>query len=168
MFLTLLCLRLTCTITGWTYDEISTTSSVGSLNPNCIGKIVSPDGQELPRGERGEVWMQAPNVMKGYWKNEKATAETLTPDRWLRTGDIGYVDKTGKWYIVDRMKVCICSKTLRWRLELQLMPLRSSLKSRATKSPPQNSRLYCWIIQTLWTPAWSVLSSRAKSYLGLT
>lgn len=43
--------------------------------------------------------------MKGYWKNAKATAETLTPDGWMKTGDIAYVDKKGRIFVVDRKKV---------------------------------------------------------------
>jgi 4-coumarate--CoA ligase len=45
--------------------------------------------------------------MKGYWRNRQATAEVLTPDGWLKTGDIGYVDEQGKVYIVDRKKELI-------------------------------------------------------------
>ena len=59
----------------------------------------------LARQERGELWVRAPNVMKGYWRNEKATRETKTADGWLRTGDIAYVDEKGKFHVVDRMKV---------------------------------------------------------------
>ena len=60
---------------------------------------------EVPQGERGEIWVRGPNIMKGYWRNEKATKETLTADGWLMTGDICYVDKDGYFYIVDRKKV---------------------------------------------------------------
>jgi long-subunit acyl-CoA synthetase (AMP-forming) len=63
------------------------------------------DGRELPIGEPGELWVRAPNVMKGYWRNAKATSETMTSDGWLKTGDICRVDKDGKFFIVDRKKV---------------------------------------------------------------
>ena len=45
--------------------------------------------------------------MKGYWKNPKATAETLTPDRWLKTGDLAYYDEEGKFFISGRLKELI-------------------------------------------------------------
>ncbi len=62
---------------------------------------------EVPRGERGELWLKGYNVMKGYWRNQKATDETLTPDGWLRSGDVAYLDEKGMFYIVDRMKELI-------------------------------------------------------------
>lgn len=73
-------------------------------------RLVDPEtGKDAPRDGRGEVWAKGPNVMKGYWRNEKATKETLTEDGWLKTGDIGLVDKDGIFFIVDRMKVCRAS-----------------------------------------------------------
>lgn len=89
-------------------DELTPTSiSVGELLPNCEGKIMDEDGiNEVPLGSRGEFWCRGPNVMKGYWRNSKATSETLTDDGWLKTGDIAYIDKHSKIYIVDRKKVC--------------------------------------------------------------
>lgn len=60
---------------------------------------------ELDENQRGEIWVRAPNVMKGYWNKPEATRETLTEDGWLKTGDIGYVTEQGKFFIVDRKKV---------------------------------------------------------------
>jgi hypothetical protein len=60
----------------------------------------------LERNQRGELWVRAQNIMKGYWRNPKATQEIKTADGWLRTGDIAYVDDQGKFHVVDRMKVC--------------------------------------------------------------
>ena len=103
--------RATCTVTGAdpsTDMSISTGSTIGVLYPNCEAKIMDDDGKaEVPANERGELWVKAPNVMKGYWRNEKATKETLTPDGWLRTGDVCYVNEDGKFYIVDRKKVAL-------------------------------------------------------------
>lgn len=61
---------------------------------------------EVPLGERGELWIRAPNVMKGYWRKPEATSATKTPDGWLKTGDIAYVDN-GKFFVVDRKKELI-------------------------------------------------------------
>jgi 4-coumarate--CoA ligase len=84
---------------------------VGELNANCEAKIMSEDGtheitKRGPAG-RGELWIRAPNVMKGYWNNAKATQEILTHDGWLRSGDIVYVDEHGHFFIVDRIKELI-------------------------------------------------------------
>ncbi len=64
---------------------------------------------EVPKGERGELWVKAPQLMKGYWKKPEATRETITPDGWLMTGDIAFEDADGKLSIVDRKKVRMLS-----------------------------------------------------------
>ncbi|WP_299416660.1 AMP-binding protein [uncultured Sulfitobacter sp.] len=82
--------------------------SSGVALPNTQCRIVDPDsGEDLPAGSEGELWIKGPQVMKGYLNNEKATAETLTPDGWLKTGDIAYIDDEGYMYIVDRLKELI-------------------------------------------------------------
>ncbi len=58
----------------------------------------------VPLGERGEICIQGPNVMKGYWKNEEATSDSMTADGFLRTGDVAYMDDDGFVFIVDRIK----------------------------------------------------------------
>jgi len=58
----------------------------------------------LPLGGRGEICVRGPNIMAGYWKNPGATAEMLTADGFLRTGDVGFMDEDGYVYIVDRTK----------------------------------------------------------------
>lgn len=98
--------RATCSILGWDPRQMSTSSSVGELNANCEARVMDDDGvYEVRRGQRGELWVRAPNIMKGYWKNPKATKETKTDDGWLKTGDIGYIDEHGKFFVVDRKKV---------------------------------------------------------------
>jgi 4-coumarate--CoA ligase len=103
--------RATCSVLGWDPNEKPTSNSVGELNANCEAMIMSEDGvsEITARGPnaRGELWIRAPNVMKGYWRNPQATAETKTPDGWLKTGDVAYVDEAGKFFIVDRMKELI-------------------------------------------------------------
>lgn len=66
-------------------------------------KIVDESGRELPAVQTGEIIKQSPALMHGYFKNAKATAETLK-DGWLYTGDLGYVDEDGYLYFVDRKK----------------------------------------------------------------
>ena len=98
--------RVTCTGTAADPTVMSLTNSVGELVANCEAKFMNEDcTAEVPHGERGELWFRGPNVMKGYWQNEKATKETLTSDGWLKTGDVAYVDENGLIYIVDRRKV---------------------------------------------------------------
>ncbi len=59
--------------------------------------------EEVPAGERGEIWFRGPNLIRGYWNRPDATAETIV-DGWLRTGDIGHLDEDGWVYVDDRLK----------------------------------------------------------------
>jgi long-chain acyl-CoA synthetase len=77
--------------------------SIGTPIPGVEMKVVDDDGNEVPRGEVGEVVIRGHNVMKGYWKHPDATAEVLE-DGWLRTGDMATVDEDGYFFIVDRKK----------------------------------------------------------------
>ncbi|KAJ9638944.1 hypothetical protein H2199_006805 [Coniosporium tulheliwenetii] len=97
----------TCTVLSWNPEERSESFSVGELVANCEARLVDDNGNEVGPGERGELWVRAPNVMKGYWKRPEATRETVTPDGWLKTGDIAYADAQGKFFIVDRKKELI-------------------------------------------------------------
>ena len=82
--------------------------SVGALIPNTEARLVDPEtGEDAAEGEQGEIWIRGPQVMRGYLNNDEATAETLTEDGWLRTGDIGRVDENGFFYVVDRLKELI-------------------------------------------------------------
>lgn len=82
--------------------------SVGQIVPNMEVMVVNLETEQpLGRNQNGEIWMRGPNVMMGYLNNPDATAATLTPDGWLKTGDIGYVDNDGDFYIVDRLKELI-------------------------------------------------------------
>jgi long-chain acyl-CoA synthetase len=77
--------------------------SSGKLVKYLDLKICDNDGNELPQGEKGEIVVRGENVMKGYWNNPKASAETVK-DGWLYTGDMGYMDKDGFLYVLGRFK----------------------------------------------------------------
>ena len=73
-------------------------------------RIVDPaTGRDQPVGEVGEIWLRSGQVMKGYWNRTDATAETITSDGWLRTGDAALIDAEGFVYIRDRVKDMIIS-----------------------------------------------------------
>ncbi|KAL4339250.1 hypothetical protein GQ457_08G037300 [Hibiscus cannabinus] len=91
-------------------EEAGGYGSVGRLVPNMEAKIVDPHthtADPLPPGQTGELWLRGPIVMKGYVGDEKASAETLDSQGWLKTGDICYFDSQGFLYIVDRLKELI-------------------------------------------------------------
>ena len=77
--------------------------SAGTVVPVCDVIIADDDGNEVPRGELGEIWMKGPNIIKGYWNKPEATAEAIT-DGWMHSGDIGTMDEDGFVYVVDRAK----------------------------------------------------------------
>ncbi|KAI6682742.1 hypothetical protein NL676_028655 [Syzygium grande] len=89
-------------------DEANHHGSVGRIAENMEAKIVDPTtGDALPPGQRGELWLRGPTIMKGYVGDDKATAETIDSDGWLRTGDLCYIDSEGFLFIVDRLKELI-------------------------------------------------------------
>ena len=65
--------------------------------------VADPE-REVKLGERGEICVKGPNVMKAYWKKPEATANAMTADGFFRTGDVGYMDEDGFVFIVDRTK----------------------------------------------------------------
>jgi long-chain acyl-CoA synthetase len=75
----------------------------GSIPENLEIRICDDEGNELPLGEKGEIVIRGENVMKGYWKNEEATAQTIR-DGWLFTGDMGYMDPDSFLYVLGRYK----------------------------------------------------------------
>lgn len=102
---------------GWGMTETSGTVTLHSAEdyanrPDSCGppvavsdiRILSPDGNRaLQQGEVGELWASGPGIVKGYWQNPQATAETFF-NGWVRTGDLAWIDEEGFCYIVDRAK----------------------------------------------------------------
>jgi len=78
--------------------------SIGFPAPSTLIQIRDDDGNILAQGETGELFGKGPQVMKGYWQRPEETAKVIDKDGWLATGDIGYMDEKGFFYIVDRKK----------------------------------------------------------------
>jgi long-chain acyl-CoA synthetase len=77
--------------------------SVGEPVAGCDVRIVDGEGNELPRGEVGEICVRSRTVMLGYWRAPETTEEAIR-DGWFHTGDLGYLDENGYLYVVDRLK----------------------------------------------------------------
>ena len=79
--------------------------SCGLIVPNTEVRVVNLETrQDVAVGEHGELLMRGPQVMKGYLNNPDATASTIDADGWIHTGDVGYADADGYFFIVDRLK----------------------------------------------------------------
>ncbi len=78
--------------------------SVGRVLNGVELRIVDDDGGDALVGDAGEIWVRGPNVFAGYLGEPDATARVLTPEGWLRTGDIGMCDEEGRVYLVERAK----------------------------------------------------------------
>src|SRR3984957_15906075 len=102
--------------TGWGMTEVSggftghqaedyelRPASCGPAFPIGEMKIVDGNGNAMPAGGVGELWVKGPSIVRGYWQNPQATAETFV-DGWLRTGDIARLDEEGFCTILDRAK----------------------------------------------------------------
>ena len=84
-------------------DPVSGALSVGVPVCNTIVRVVDDDGNELPAGEAGELVTEGPQVIPGYWNRPEESAEAL-PGGALKTGDVGFMDEDGWFYVIDRKK----------------------------------------------------------------
>ncbi|AHD15826.1 long-chain fatty acid--CoA ligase [Pseudomonas sp. FGI182] len=86
------------------YGQLARLGTVGIPVAGTAFKVIDDDGNELPLGERGELCIKGPQVMKGYWQQPEATAQALDAEGWFKTGDIAVIDPDGFTRIVDRKK----------------------------------------------------------------
>lgn len=92
-------------ITNWCRPEEWRPHSVGRPLPHIVERIIDINsGADVSPGQEGEIWIAGPNVMAGYFKLPAETAAALTPDGFLRTGDIGRLDEDGHLFITGRLK----------------------------------------------------------------
>lgn len=96
------CGTVTCCRPEDSAETIANTS--GRAIPNVEVRCVNEQGEEVPRGEPGEVWVRGYNVMKGYLDDPEETAKVIDTDGWLHTGDIAVMDERGYLRITDRIK----------------------------------------------------------------
>ncbi len=77
-------------------------SSIGKPMSDVEMKVIDEEGRDLPVGEVGEIVARGPRVMTGYWKDDEKTSKTIDKDGWVHTGDVGYVDDDGYFYLSGR------------------------------------------------------------------
>jgi len=82
--------------------KLKSLSSIGKPMSDVEMKIFDEEGNELPQGEVGEIVARGPRVMSGYWKEEEKTEKTIDQEGWVHTGDMGYVDEDGYFFLVGR------------------------------------------------------------------
>jgi acyl-CoA synthetase (AMP-forming)/AMP-acid ligase II len=96
------------THTAFGFQDVVPLGSIGPCIPNTLCRIVDPlTGADLAPGQEGEICVSGPQVMKGYLNHPEATASTIDADGWIHTGDIGYADENGNFFVVDRVKELI-------------------------------------------------------------
>jgi acyl-CoA synthetase (AMP-forming)/AMP-acid ligase II len=77
-------------------------SSIGRPMADVEMKIMDENGNDVPQGEVGEIVARGPRVMSGYWKDDEKTGKTIDKDGWVHTGDMGYVDEEGYFFLAGR------------------------------------------------------------------
>ena len=92
-------------VTGMPRDAVpERPTSCGRAVPFTHVRLVTTEGEDVPAGEVGEVWLKGPSVTPGYWRSDGPVDTARTPDGWFRTGDAARMDDDGFYYLVDRVK----------------------------------------------------------------
>ena len=95
------------TVTRSVEEHVGRDNTCGPPLPGIETRTIDGRGNDLPRGEVGELCLRGPNCMLGYYKNPEATAAVLSPDGWYRTGDVGRIDEKGYIHFVEREREVI-------------------------------------------------------------
>ena len=90
--------------TAFDADDDEALHSVGRPRGAIEVSARDDDGREVPAGEVGELWLRSPTQMSGYWRDPETTAATITPDGWLRTGDLARIEADGLVRLAGRAK----------------------------------------------------------------
>jgi acyl-CoA synthetase (AMP-forming)/AMP-acid ligase II len=118
-------------------------ASIGRVVPNTEVKILDVDsGRELGVGQEGELLIRGPQIMKGYLNRPRETADSIDREGWYHTGDVGYVDEDGYFFIVDRTKELIKYKGLQVapaELEALLLTHPAVLDAAVIRSPDEEA-----------------------------
>lgn len=123
-----------CNITLLKAESAHHVGSVGKLCANTEARIVDDDGKDVAPGEPGEILVRGPQVFNRYMRNEEGTKETFDGE-WLKTGDVGRIDKDGYWWLTERKKELIKYKGYGSRA-VSRFPYHKADKCIGTKSHP--------------------------------
>jgi fatty-acyl-CoA synthase len=90
-------------------DGLRKSTSAGKAVPYMEARLVDDAGRDVAAGARGEIWLRGPALLKEYWRNPEATADSFDADGWFKTGDVAHRDEEGFFYVDDRKKDMIIS-----------------------------------------------------------
>ena len=126
-----------------TEGDLIKSGSIGRVIPSTEVKIIDVDsGNELCTGEEGELLIRGPQIMKGYLNKPDDTAQSIDADRWYHSGDVGYADEDGFFFIVDRVKELIKYKGMQVapaELEARLLEHPGVLDAAVIPSPDEEA-----------------------------
>jgi len=126
-----------------TVGDLTKAGSIGRIIPNTEVKIIDVEsGNELGVGDEGELLIRGPQIMLGYLNRPDDTAQSIDADGWYRTGDVGYVDEDGFFFIADRVKELIKYKGMQVapaELEARLLEHPAVLDAAVIPSPDEEA-----------------------------